>query len=38
MRQHGPAQVELTINALAKPMFQMLRHNFAEDHLLGKIL
>src|SRR6185295_13158853 len=38
MSQHSPAQVEFTINGAAKSMFQMLRHDLTEDHLLGEIL
>jgi hypothetical protein len=38
MRQHGPAQVEFTIHAAGKTMFQMPRDNLAEDDLLGEIL
>jgi hypothetical protein len=38
MGQHGPAQVEFTIDAAGKTMFQVLRDNLPKDNLLGEIL
>jgi hypothetical protein len=38
MRQHRAAQVELAIHGAAKPMFQMLRDDLAEDDLFSEIL
>jgi hypothetical protein len=38
MRQHGPAQVEFTLDAAGKTMFQMLGDNLTQDDLLREIL
>ena len=38
MRQQRAAQVQLPLHFLLQPMFQMLRDDLAEDHLLGEVL